>query len=131
MLRPRAVAATAKAVPPESEGMDENSSLTDFAGDDPPAEEADPGGVTDDGGGEVSGAGGEGPGGDADATDGADDDAVTDESVDASVVDDAVDPAVSTYRWSPGGEACADCGETVERRWLDGEAYVCGDCKEW
>ena len=98
--------------------MDENSSLTDFAGDGAPAEEAETSGVADDEGGQVPGADGEAP-----------EDA--DDTGDGNVVDDAVDPAVSTYRWSPEGAACADCGQTVERRWLDGEAYVCGDCKEW
>lgn len=39
--------------------------------------------------------------------------------------------ATGTYRWTPGGEPCADCGDAVERRWRDGEAYVCADCKEW
>ena len=55
-------------------------------------------------------------------------------SDDAPTVED-VAPAVSTYRWSPAGGECADCGESVERRWrADGErdgALVCGDCKEW
>ena len=46
-----------------------------------------------------------------------------------------VTPAVSTYSWSPEGGDCADCGESVERRWRadgqrDGE-LVCEDCKEW
>ncbi len=56
------------------------------------------------------------------------------ESSDAETVED-VAPAVSTYRWSPAGGECADCGESVERRWrADGErdgALVCADCKEW
>lgn len=41
------------------------------------------------------------------------------------------EPAVSTYRWTPDGAACDDCGETVERRWLDDGDYVCAGCKEW
>lgn len=42
-----------------------------------------------------------------------------------------VEPAAPTYRWSPDGADCEACGATVERRWRDGEGYVCGDCKEW
>lgn len=44
---------------------------------------------------------------------------------------DSVDPAVGTYRWNPDGVACAACGETVERLWLDGDEQVCEACKEW
>jgi hypothetical protein len=47
----------------------------------------------------------------------------------------AVEPALSTYDWTPGGADCGRCGETVEKRWRDGdgtgEAMVCADCKEW
>ncbi|WP_134668807.1 DUF7573 domain-containing protein [Halorussus marinus] len=43
----------------------------------------------------------------------------------------SVEPARSTYAWSPRGGECADCGESVERRWRDDGALVCGDCKEW
>ena len=39
--------------------------------------------------------------------------------------------AVSTADWRPGGATCADCGAAVERRWRDGDALVCVDCKEW
>jgi len=63
---------------------------------------------------------------DADATDGTGTDA--DEGI-ARPAD--VAPADVTYRWDPGGGACADCGATVERRWRDDGAFVCGDCKEW
>jgi hypothetical protein len=46
-----------------------------------------------------------------------------------------VEPALSTYDWTPGGADCNRCGETVEKRWRDGdgtgEALVCADCKEW
>ncbi|WP_255152388.1 DUF7573 domain-containing protein [Halorarius halobius] len=41
------------------------------------------------------------------------------------------EPAVSTYAFSPGGAACAACGETVEKRWRDESGLVCGDCKAW
>lgn len=50
----------------------------------------------------------------------------------------AFDP---TFRWTPGGKPCADCGRAVERRWAeegdgnggrdDGIAFVCRDCKQW
>lgn len=47
----------------------------------------------------------------------------------------AVEPAVSTYAWSPDGDACADCGESVAERWrAEGQRsgdLVCEDCKEW
>ena len=43
----------------------------------------------------------------------------------------AVDPATSTLRWSSDGAACDACGATVERRWEDDGAFVCGDCKTW
>jgi hypothetical protein len=46
-----------------------------------------------------------------------------------------VEPALSTYEWTPGGADCGRCGETVEKRWRDGdgtgEALVCAECKEW
>lgn len=42
-----------------------------------------------------------------------------------------VEPAAVTARWDPDGEPCADCGEVVNRRWRDGEAFFCTDCKEW
>lgn len=44
---------------------------------------------------------------------------------------DAVEPAVATYRFDPGGAACAACGAPVEARWLDEGRVVCTDCKEW
>jgi hypothetical protein len=43
----------------------------------------------------------------------------------------AVEPATPTYRWDRDGIACERCGEPVRRRWADGDAFVCGDCKEW
>jgi len=54
-----------------------------------------------------------------------------DESESADETAPSVSPATSTYDWSPEGGECADCGASVERRWRDGEALVCGDCKEW
>lgn len=44
---------------------------------------------------------------------------------------ETVDPAVGTYRWDPEGVACAACGETVNRLWLDDGEQVCEACKEW
>lgn len=48
---------------------------------------------------------------------------------------ESVEPAVSTYAWSPDGGTCADCGESVAKRWRaegqrDGD-LVCADCKVW
>jgi hypothetical protein len=44
---------------------------------------------------------------------------------------DEVEPPTTTYRWTPDGAACEECGAAVERRWRDGNAFVCGNCKEW
>lgn len=38
---------------------------------------------------------------------------------------------LATYRWTPTGTTCPKCGDTVEKTWLDGEEYVCADCKNW
>jgi hypothetical protein len=53
-----------------------------------------------------------------------------DEDIDESPT---VEPARPTYEWSRKGRPCARCGQTVTRRWRDGEegAMVCDDCKEW
>ncbi|MFO7925316.1 MAG: DUF7573 domain-containing protein [Halobacteriota archaeon] len=50
---------------------------------------------------------------------------------DESTSTGSIDPAVSTYAWSADGSVCADCGDTVERRWRDGDRLVCVDCKAW
>jgi hypothetical protein len=42
-----------------------------------------------------------------------------------------VDPAESTSVYDPGGWACADCGEQTQRRWRQGDGFVCSSCKEW
>lgn len=59
-------------------------------------------------------------------------DAKTDSAAEAA---ESVEPAVSTYAWSPEGATCADCGESVEKRWRAegqrGGDLVCVDCKEW
>jgi len=50
---------------------------------------------------------------------------------------DRPEPPSRTYTSSPDGDACAECGEMVQRRWRAGEAaedpdaLVCPDCKEW
>ncbi|ELZ89201.1 DUF7573 domain-containing protein [Haloferax sulfurifontis] len=38
---------------------------------------------------------------------------------------------LATYRWTPEPAACPQCGESVQKRWLDGDEYVCLDCKDW
>ena len=45
--------------------------------------------------------------------------------------DPSVEPKAETYAWSASGGPCGRCGETVESRWRDGGALVCGDCKAW
>lgn len=44
---------------------------------------------------------------------------------------DGVEPAAVTMTVSPAGADCNACGERVRRRWTDGGALVCRDCKEW
>jgi hypothetical protein len=71
--------------------------------------------------------------------DGGDGDSMTsDDSEETAASDDkepddggGVMPATSTGYWVSGGAACAECGAVVERRWRDGDAFVCGDCKSW
>lgn len=48
----------------------------------------------------------------------------------AAAADD-VQPAVPTSEWTPDGATCAECDVVVERRWRDGGALVCTDCKDW
>ncbi len=61
----------------------------------------------------------------------------TDEAIDDADADPAAstarsrDPATATYRWSPNGAECPDCGAVTERRWHDGERFVCPACKDW
>ncbi|CQR48869.1 MULTISPECIES: DUF7573 domain-containing protein [Haloferax] len=38
---------------------------------------------------------------------------------------------LATYRWTPEATPCPQCGESVQKRWLDGDEYVCLDCKDW
>jgi len=48
--------------------------------------------------------------------------------------DTTAEPATqepATARWTPDGEACEDCGETVTRLWDDDGRRVCRSCKHW
>ena len=62
-----------------------------------------------------------------------DGDAATGEDGDTDAATAESDPAVPTMRWSPEGDACADCGATAPRLWHagDDDVFVCADCKEW
>ncbi|MCL9816525.1 DUF7573 domain-containing protein [Natronocalculus amylovorans] len=39
--------------------------------------------------------------------------------------------AIATYRWSPDGVACDQCGAVVQRQWRDDGSFVCASCKDW
>ena len=43
----------------------------------------------------------------------------------------AVEPAVSASTWHADGAACDRCDARVDRRWRDGDAFVCADCASW
>ncbi|MFW5903667.1 MAG: DUF7573 domain-containing protein [Halolamina sp.] len=58
-------------------------------------------------------------------------DSKIDESGDRGGTEIDVEPPRTTYRWTPEGVACPECGTIVERRWRDGEVFVCPDCKQW
>ncbi|MDT3433763.1 hypothetical protein [Haloarcula sp. 1CSR25-25] len=73
-------------------------------------------------------AGGDGTAGDSEDADNADG---GDSNTEEERPSGAVEPAVTTYAWSPEGAACAECGEVVERRWIQGGDLVCGACKSW
>ena len=45
--------------------------------------------------------------------------------------DEPVEPMAVTVVWSADGGVCEACGSSVEERWRDGDAMVCGDCKAW
>ena len=72
--------------------------------------------------------------GDADAGTDPDTDADTD-TASAAVAErerePEVTPARATYEWSSGERACESCEASVRRRWRDGTAMVCRDCKSW
>jgi hypothetical protein len=80
--------------------------------------------TTDDGTGD-----GEGDG-TADEEQGATDDGPTGGEAPSETPAD-VAPAASTYAWTGDGAVCGACGESVARRWQDGDELVCADCKEW
>ena len=44
--------------------------------------------------------------------------------------EDIPEPTLSTT-FVPEGADCEACGATVGRRWRDGDALVCGECKPW
>jgi hypothetical protein len=48
----------------------------------------------------------------------------------AVAADHDSDRPLATYGWSPDGDDCPVCGATVQRRWRDGDRFVCADCKE-
>ncbi|ELZ96523.1 hypothetical protein C440_05228 [Haloferax mucosum ATCC BAA-1512] len=60
-----------------------------------------------------------------------DDTLETAESPTADANDDRDVSTLATYRWTPDGTTCPACGDTVEKRWLDGDEYVCIECKDW
>jgi hypothetical protein len=41
------------------------------------------------------------------------------------------EPMLATTTYDSDGAHCEACGATVTRRWRDGDALVCGECKEW
>ena len=46
--------------------------------------------------------------------------------------DDGTNETVTaTATWTAGGADCDRCGEPHSRRWRDGDALVCADCKDW
>ena len=113
-----------------------DTSLDDFIGGDDASEEsgpADPNAPGGAGGAEPASGDPEAAG---TATDGADagSDTNTDPEADAHTdagEEAAAEPASPTFDWTPGGAACAACGEHVERRWADDGRLVCAACKGW
>ncbi|ELZ55090.1 MULTISPECIES: DUF7573 domain-containing protein [Halorubrum] len=67
---------------------------------------------------------------DSDETTEADSDADPPDTDPAADAPDAA-LATATSTWHADGAACDRCGERVERRWRDGEAFVCADCAAW
>lgn len=59
-------------------------------------------------------------------------DAFAGESAEETPADEPAPRDVTpTADWHPEGATCEACGATVERRWRQGEAMVCPDCKDW
>ena len=100
--------------------MPEDRSLDDFAGTDAAAESGTDAAAE-------SGADAAESGADA-AADAEPGDPASDDAADS---DSAVDPAVATSTWHADGAACDRCGERVERRWREADAFVCADCASW
>lgn len=102
--------------------MSRDASLSDFAASDADDETEDDGPRDDESG-------------DAGSTTDGETDHPADEEASASLDSESAtvdaDPATTTFAWSPDGAACARCGETVRRRWRDGDDVVCSDCKDW
>ncbi|MFD1569432.1 DUF7573 domain-containing protein [Halorubrum laminariae] len=46
-------------------------------------------------------------------------------------VAEASETVTATATWTTDGADCEQCGESVARRWRDGDALVCADCKDW
>ncbi|PSP57851.1 hypothetical protein BRC72_07840 [Halobacteriales archaeon QH_7_66_36] len=53
-----------------------------------------------------------------------------DDASDADATDED-EPTLATTTYDSDGADCEACGATVTRRWRDGDALVCGECKEW
>ena len=58
-----------------------------------------------------------------------------DDASDADATDEGAtdedEPTLATTTYDSDGADCEACGATVTRRWRDGDALVCGECKEW
>ena len=53
-----------------------------------------------------------------------------DDASDADATDED-EPTLATTTYDSDGADCEACGATVTRRWRDGDALVCEECKEW
>lgn len=116
-----------------------DTSLDEFIGEDDADSDGDDGSEDDPAEtvGSVEGDGVAGADNDAVAEEGTDNDAVAEEPAGGDELEEGaaaaadVQPAVSTTEWTPDGATCAECDVVVERRWRDGGALVCADCKDW
>ena len=64
-------------------------------------------------------------------SDASDDDAGTVDSGASEDNAETVEPARATSTWHTEGADCDQCGGRVERRWRDGDEFVCADCAPW
>lgn len=48
-----------------------------------------------------------------------------------AVREESVEPAASTAQWTPSGAFCERCETETSRLWMDDDAIVCRDCKNW